>query len=128
VLECRNIIAPLLGETLRASVARGCPQEAVLSLLLWSLVVDEFWVLNNDGYYTVGYADDIAILINGKSLQTVSEVLQTALFTVQQWCERTNLSINPSKMVIIPFTRKWNIKGFKEPVLNKMIQLSSTLD
>jgi hypothetical protein len=68
----------------------------------------------------------IAILINGKFFQTVSEVLQTALCTVQWWSERTNLSINPNKTVIIPFTRKRNIKGLKEPILfNKMIQLSS---
>jgi hypothetical protein len=82
--------------------------------------------LNNDGYLTVGYADDIAILINGKFPQTVSEVLQTALYSVQQWCERTNLSINPNKTVIIPFTRKRNIKGLKEPILfSKTIQLSN---
>jgi hypothetical protein len=54
-----------------------------------------------NGHYTVGYADDIAIFISGKFLQTVS-----ALCTVQQRCERTKLSINPKKTVIIPFTRK----------------------
>jgi hypothetical protein len=44
--------------------------------LLWSLVVDDLLRgLNNNGYYTVGYAGDIAILINGKFPQTVSEVL-----------------------------------------------------
>jgi hypothetical protein len=35
--------------------------------------------LNDCGNYTVGYADDIAILINGKFPHTVSEILQTAL-------------------------------------------------
>jgi hypothetical protein len=41
-------------------------------------------------------------------------------------CELTNLSINPNKTVSIPFTRKRNVKGLKEPILfNKMIQLSS---
>jgi hypothetical protein len=56
----------------------------------------------------------------------VSEVLQTTLHTVQHWCERTNLSINPNKTVIIPFIRKRNTKGLKAPILfNKIIQLSS---
>jgi hypothetical protein len=51
----------------------------VLLPLLWSLVVDELvWELSEGDYYTVGYADDIAILINGKFPQTVPEVLQTA--------------------------------------------------
>jgi hypothetical protein len=115
----------LSGESLGGTVARGCPQGSVLSPVLWSLVVgDLLWGLNSNGYYTVGYADDIAI--SGKFPQTVSEVLQTALHTVQQWCERTKLSINPCKTVVIPFTRKRAIKGLKEPILfNKMIQLSN---
>jgi hypothetical protein len=100
----------------------------VLSPLLWSLVVDDFlWGLNDDGYCTVGYADDIAILIHGKFLTTVSECLQTALHTVQRWCERTGLSINPNKTVIIPFTRRKNMKDLKEPVLfNKTIHNGAT--
>jgi hypothetical protein len=127
MLESRNIMATLSGETLGVAVAKGCPQGGVLSPLLWSLVVDDLlWRLNNSGYYTVGYADDIAILINGKFPQTVSEVLQTGLHTVQQWCEMTKLSINPNKTAVIPFTRRRNIKGLKEPILSgEKIQLSN---
>jgi hypothetical protein len=70
MVESRNIIATLSGEALGASVARGCPQGCVLSPLLCSLVVDDIlWDLNSNGYYTVGYANDISILINGKSLR-----------------------------------------------------------
>jgi hypothetical protein len=83
-LESRIITATLSGETLRVSASRGCPQGGVLSPLLWSLVVDDLlWELNDKGYYTVGYADDIAILILGKFLSTLSECLQMALYTVQ---------------------------------------------
>jgi hypothetical protein len=95
MLEKRNIIATLLGENLGKFLAKGCPQGSVILPLLWSLVVDYLpWRLNSNGYYTVGYAVDIAILINGKFLQTVSEVSQRILCTVQQWCGRTKLSIN----------------------------------
>jgi hypothetical protein len=80
--------------------------------------------LNKEGYYAVGYADDIAILINGKFPQTVSEVLQTALGLVEQWCDRTGFSINPSKTAVIPFTKKRVLKGLKELTLfGKTIQL-----
>jgi retron-type reverse transcriptase len=76
MLESRNIIVTLSGETRTVSATRGCPQGGVLSPLLWNLVVyNLIRELNNDGYYTVGYADDIAILINGKFPHTVSEVL-----------------------------------------------------
>jgi hypothetical protein len=98
----------------------------VLSPLLWSLFVDGLLrELNEGGYYAIGYADYIAILINGKFPQTVSEVLQTALgLVVLQWCDRTGLSINPSKTVIIPFTKKRVLKDLKELTLfGKTIQL-----
>jgi hypothetical protein len=85
----RKIIAMLAGDTLEGSVARGCPQGGALSPLLWSLVVDEhIGGLNANGYNTLGYADDIVILICGKFPNTVSELLQEALSTVQQWCDR----------------------------------------
>jgi hypothetical protein len=118
-LESRTITATLSGETLRVPASRGCPP------LLWSLVVDLLWELTDKGYYTVGYADDIAILIHGKFLSTVSECLQMALYTVERWCERTDLSINPDKTVIVPFTRKRAIKSLTELTLfNKTIQFS----
>jgi hypothetical protein len=126
MLESRTIISTLSGEILRVSAAGGCPQGGVLSPLLWSLVVDDLlWELNDKGYYTVGYADDTAILIQGKFPSTASECLQMALYTVQRWCERTDFPINPNKMVIVPFTRRRKIKNHRELTLfNKTIQFS----
>jgi hypothetical protein len=112
---------------LRESMAKGYPHGGMFLPLLWSLGVDDlFWELNNDGHYTVGYAKDTAILIIGKFLQMVPEVVQTSLCTVQQWCNRTNLHFNRNKTVVIPFTRKRKLKGLKEPTpFNKTIQLTS---
>jgi hypothetical protein len=78
--------------------------------------VDELlWDLNSNGYYTVGYADDIANIIHGTFPYTVSEVLQTALCTVQKWCKNTSLSINRNMAATIPSSRKGELKGLKEP-------------
>jgi hypothetical protein len=121
ILESRNVSATLAGENLRVS------EGGELSPFLWSLVVDYLlWELNSNGYHTVGYADDIAILINGIFTHTVSEVLQAALCTVHKWCEKTKLSINPNKTVIIPFTRKRELKGHREPIIfDHTVQLSN---
>jgi hypothetical protein len=118
MLGNRKIIATLAGETLEGSVARGCPQGGVLLPLLWSLVVDELIGLNDNGYNTLGYADDIAILVSRKFPYTVSELLQKALSKMQQWCERTQLSINPQKMVVVPFKTRRDLRGLKEPTLS----------
>jgi hypothetical protein len=37
---------------------------------------------------------------------------------VEQWCDRTQLSIKPQKMVIVPFTQKRDLRGLKEPTLS----------
>jgi hypothetical protein len=101
MLGSRKITVMLAGETLEGSVARGCLQGGVLSPLLWSLVWNELiGRLNGNGCCSLGYADDIAVLICGKFPNTISELLQEALSMVQQWCDRTQLSINPQKMVI----------------------------
>jgi hypothetical protein len=64
-------------------------------------------------YYAVGHADDIVILIKSKFPSTVLELLQTALGLIQQWYDRTDLTINPSKMVVILFffIKKIALKG-----------------
>jgi hypothetical protein len=54
--------------------------------------------LNNESLWTQGFADDIAIVMNGKFLSKVCELMQKALFIVQQtWCRRVELSGNADK-------------------------------
>ena len=74
--------------------------------------------------YSIGSADDIAIIIRGKFPNTVSEVLQNALKRLENWCNRTKLSVNPNKMTIVPFTRLRNKGPIKNPfLLESRIQL-----
>jgi hypothetical protein len=69
--------------------------------------------LNGSGSYILGCAHDI-----GKFPNTISDVLQEALGVVQQWCDRTQLSINPQNTVIVPFTRKRDLRGLNEPTFS----------
>jgi hypothetical protein len=117
------------------STARGWPQGGMCLTLLWNLVVSELsWKLRDYHHYhhhhhTIEYADDIALIISGTILQTMSELLRTNPGTVQQWCNRTHLSVNPNKAVIIPFTRKRDIRGLKEPIKLSIFPMrSSTFD
>jgi hypothetical protein len=73
MLQGRQFHATMFNETLQVSVAKECQQGGVLYPLLWDLVVDDPLVtMNNQGFYTQGYADDIVILILGKHINTVS--------------------------------------------------------
>jgi len=69
---------------------------------------------HENGNCTLGYADYTAILISGKLLNTISELLQGALGMLQQSCDRIQLSVNPQTMVIMPFTRGRGLRGLKE--------------
>jgi len=84
------------GKTVEEYVTKGCLQRGVLLPLLWGLVVDELIRgLNESCYYTLEYEYTVAIPMNGRFPNNVSEILQEALGMVLQWCERTWLSINP---------------------------------
>ena len=97
---------------------RGCPQGGVLSLLLSCLVADRLLrTLNEKGFFTQGYADDLAILIRGPFLEPLLELTQGALEVVERWCHETGLSVNPLKTGLVIFTHKYKIGLVEGPVL-----------
>jgi hypothetical protein len=78
MLGNRKLATTIEGETLEGSIASGYLQGGILSPLLCSLVVDELTEgLNENGCYTLGYADDITIS-SRKFPNTISELLQGA--------------------------------------------------
>lgn len=116
MLSGRIIKTSLLRADMAKSVTAGCPQGGVLSPLLWNLVVDELLMkLNGEGYYTQGYADDIVVLIRGKFPSVVTDVMQSSLHRIEEWCSRVNLKVNPEKTVLIPFTKQTNLRSMKSP-------------
>jgi ribonuclease HI len=108
-------------------VTKGCPQGGVLSPLLWNLVIDELLSkLNNNGYWTIGYADDLVIIIRGRFLGTICNLMQSALKMVEEWCRNNDLTVNPSKTEMTLFTRKRLRTGFVPPVFfGQVLNLNS---
>lgn len=118
MLTTRTVRMTLFDCTLDVRVTRGCPQGGVLSPLLWSIVVDCLInELNSADLYTQGYADDLVISIVGKCPDTVSSLMQNALRKVERWCVQFRLSVNASKTVIVPFTRRRILDKLWPPTL-----------
>lgn len=64
---------------------KGCRQGGVLSPILWNMVIDDLLrKLNEAGYNTEGFEDDLAILLIGKFEETLSEVMSSALEIVSE--------------------------------------------
>lgn len=102
--------------TIAVTVTKGSPQGGVLSPILWCLVINELLtILNEQGYQTEGFSDDLATLVRGKYVTVLCELLQTILNIVCKWCDENELSINPNKTQMIIFHRKRKIEGVKIP-------------
>jgi hypothetical protein len=98
MLGCRIVHVSLMGSNMTAKVAGRCPQGAVVSPLLWNLVVDRLLTVINDlGFRNFGYADDIVIIVQGKFAQTVRELMQQALNVLVKWAKKEGLNISPHK-------------------------------
>ena len=118
MLGQRVIITELYGISLEATATRGCPQGGVLSPLLWCLLIDALIrKLNGMGIYTLGYADDLTIMVRGKILPTISDLMQQTCNVVEDWCCQQGLSVNPSKTELVVFTKKRKLDGLVEPTL-----------
>jgi len=106
MLESRLVHTSLMGSNLTAKVKGGCPQGEVLSPLLWKLVADRLLTATNDlGFNTFGFGfDDIVIIVQGKFVHTVREIMQKALNVVAKWAVKEGLHISPQKTAIVPLT------------------------
>jgi hypothetical protein len=114
-MDNRLTVATLGGFSKKVVVSRGCPQEDVLSLFLWFLVDYFIASLNGAEIHTQGDADDICLLAVRKFPNTISGLIQWALHTVEMWCDKVGLSVNPDKTELVVFTRRRKRHGFFEP-------------
>jgi hypothetical protein len=94
-------------------VSKGCSQFGGLSPLQWRLIVNVLLArLNEEGVYSQGYANEICLLAVGKLKNTLSELIQWTLHTVEAWCDELGLSVNPDKTGLVAFTRRRKLPGF----------------
>jgi len=100
--------------TLMIITSCGLPQGGGLSPILWSMVADSLlkW-LSKHGGFAQGYADDGVILVCGRVLHIMCDVMQRLLRGVEQWCKDHNLSVNPTKTEMMLFTRKYKVEQIK---------------
>jgi len=86
----------------------GLPQGGGLSPTLWSLVADSLleW-LSAQGVFRQGFADDGTILLVGRVMITICEIMQHILCGVERWCNERQLSVNREKIEMILFTRRY---------------------
>ncbi len=102
---------------LTVTVTRGSPQGGVLPPLLWCLVIDEILeILNKMKHKTEGFSDDLAVVVRGKFVPTLCDILQSILNKVTNWCTKNELEINPNKTKMILFRKnRKSVEGLYIP-------------
>ena len=126
-----SLYRSICGSSLKLGVTRGCPQGGILSPILWCMVIDSLLVqLNDSGIFTQGYSDDVASLVTGDFIDTVGDLMRTALKTVEKWCLENKLTINPVKTKMILFSKRRSTENSKVgefTLFNKEVSLVATV-
>ena len=96
-------------------ITAGVPQGSVLGPFLWNVMYDGLLNLDlQDGAKLVGYADDIALVINQKTPELVEIIANDSLSRCSRWLWRNGLQLAVPKTEAILVT---NRRVFKTPEL-----------
>ena len=103
----RKITIQLQGSKVSASVAIGFPQGGVASARFWLVAFNmAVKIINSQGCNGTAFADDCAVLVSGKTPSRLIKTMQKTLVEVENWGRRCGLTFNPSKTVVIMFSRR----------------------
>ncbi len=87
LLKNRYTTAEVVGEKKTVKAERGFAQGGGMSTTKWNLVADSLLRrLYSKGIFTIGFADDLCIVIRGRDLSTISDQMRKALKIVEDWC------------------------------------------
>lgn len=127
IITFRKIISVLGCTTLTRYVARGTPQGGTLSPLLWNIVISSLLIkLEKSGVKAIAYAEDVALVANGKFVSVQRDLIQGVLNHTTRWAKSSGLDVGPDKSELVFFTRKRSIQDFPSPrITGKVVKLSA---
>ncbi|KAL5263487.1 hypothetical protein ACHWQZ_G008759 [Mnemiopsis leidyi] len=121
MIRNRRILVGLQDEKRVILIRKGCPQGGILSPFLWNLVVNELLEYTWDKMPSdlQGFADDMSLVSivtapkrpNGKpgyDADTLREVTQKSLNSINAWCKRSGLKLSHLKSHCVMFTNRRN--------------------
>lgn len=77
---------------------KGCPQESVLGPTLWNIVFNALLrMLERENCEAIAYANNLALVVEGKSRKDIEEKAQLIVNKISEWCEKYKRKLAPNK-------------------------------
>lgn len=93
---------------LLVAVSCGVPQGLVVGPLLWNMTYDQVLRVSlPSGVSVIGFADDILVIVQGKTCAAVEDQMNTALNSISNKISTLNLTLAVEKTEAVMFRRKY---------------------
>ena len=101
-----------------SSINCGVPQGSVLGPLLFLLYINDIANVSNL-FFTILFADDTNLFINGKNVHNLIESINQNLKKLVEWLKLNRLSLNVSKTNYMVFSLKKSVTFTSEIYINQ---------
>ena len=109
----RQVTYTVGDETVTKSTSKGCVQGSVCGPTFWNIIVDELLELQlPDGCHIQAFADDVMLIVTGKTSADVILSGNSALDIIFSWGRQSKLTFSPAKTQAIAFTHKLRPSSF----------------
>ena len=105
-LSGRTVTLDLGDARASKSMTKGCVQGSVCGPTFWNLILDDLLdVPLPYGCHIQAYADDVMLLVDGRTVADVQMSANQALASILDWGRSVKLSFSPAKTQAIAFNR-----------------------